>query len=475
MPVKRGQQDLIRYQKILNELPVLICCFFPDGEISFVNDTYCKYFGRAFDELVGSNLLKLIPDADQKIVMNSISALTVASPKQSHVHSVIKPNGDIGWQRWTNHAIFSAEGKAVEYCSVGEDVTERKQAQKMLSESEELHRIILANISDAVFITDEAGSLTYICPNVSVIFGHSHEEYESIENIEKLIGGRLFDANELRSSGEIRNIEHIIFDKSEVAHNLLVNVKRVSINGGTILYACRDITERKTAEKALHESQQRLRHLSSQLLSAQEIERRSISMEIHDQIGPDLAALKIQLKGIAFKLRKDQGDLKAALNESTDFLDRIIQDLRRLSRDLSPTMIEEMKLCRTLQWMLNDFKKHNDIDVSMNLANIDDQLCQDEQIFIYRIFQEALHNIRKHAHAKRVDVEIKKEDDCIILRIEDDGVGFDFEEAINRHVTERGMGLPALNERVNMLGGTLELDTHKGEGTRISFQIPLRK
>jgi PAS domain S-box-containing protein len=472
MPSEYNYEDLVKYHKILNELPVLICCFLPDGEIVYVNGTYCKYFGYTDDELVGSNFQKLIPDADRKMVMSNISALTAASPRQSHIHSVIRPNGDIGWQRWTNHAIFDGQGNLTEYFSVGEDITERRQALEMLSDSEQLHRIILANISDAVLITDDAGCFTYICPNVKAIFGYSYEEVKSRGNIDKLMGGPLFDKIDLKSRGEIRNIEHSIYDKSHVTHNILVNVKQVSIKSGTILYSCRDVTERKKAEKALNDSQQRLRDLSSQLLKAQEIERRCIAMEIHDQIGPDLAVLKIQLKGIADKLREDQGRLKEALNESMYLLNLTFQDLRRLSRDLSPTMIEELKLGRTLRWMLNDFQKHWNIDVSMDLADIDDQFCHDEQIIIYRIFQEALNNICKHAQANHVGVVIKKEDGQILFRIEDDGNGFNFEEAIHRHVAERGMGLTALYERVNMLGGTLDLNTRKGIGTRISFVIP---
>lgn len=466
---------LTNYQKIINELPVLICCFLPDGEIAYVNDTYCKYFGRRYDELVGSNLQTLIPDTDQKFVMNNISALTVSSPKQTHVHSVIKPNGEIGWQRWTNHAIFDAEGKVIEYYSVGEDITERKRALEMLSDSEALHRITLANISDAVFITDETGFFTYICPNISEIFGYSYEEVASMGHIDKLIGGPLVSSDDLNASGEIRNIEHTVYDKSRATHNVLVNVKQVSIKAGTILYSCRDITERKRAENALNESQQRLRHLSSQLLAAQEIERRNIAMEIHDQTGPNLAVLKIQLKSVAEKLRKDQGRLKAAINETMNLLNLIIQDLRRLSRDLHPALIEEMRLRRTLQWMLKDFQKHFDIEILMDLDDIDDQVSRDKQIIIYRIIQEALNNIQKHAQANRVDVVVKKQNDQIFFRIEDDGNGFDFKEAINRHVTERGMGLPALFERVNMLGGNLDISSRKGHGTRISFAIPLPK
>jgi PAS domain S-box-containing protein len=205
----------------------MICCFLPGGKITYVNRSYCMYFGKTIGELIGSNLLALIPAADRKIVMSNISALTVASPEQSHVHSVLKPNGDLGWQHWTNHALFDTEGKVVEYYSVGSDITEQKQALEMLSESEELHRIILASISDAVFITNEVGFFTYICPNVSIIFGYSYEEVKAMGNISELMGGPLFNANELELSGEIKNIEHAIFDKSHSAHYLLVNVKKV--------------------------------------------------------------------------------------------------------------------------------------------------------------------------------------------------------------------------------------------------------
>ena len=475
MPATHNEEDLEKYRKIIYELPVLICCFLPDGKIAFVNDAFCKYFGKGFDELVGSNLKTLKPEAVPKSVMRNISALNAASPRLSYIHSAIKPNGNIDWQRWTNHAIFDSKGNIVEYCSVGEDITERKQALEMLSDSEELHRVTLANISDAVFITDEDGCFTYICPNVNVIFGYTYDEVHSMGSIERLMGGTLFKVDDLEASGEIRNIEHAVLDKSHATHDLLVNVKRVSIKGGTTLYSCRDITERKKTENALSDSQERLRHLSSKLLTAQEIERRSIAMEIHDQTGPDLAVLKIQLKAIAGKLRKDQGRLKASLDETMYLLNLIIQDLRRLSRDLSPTMIEEMKLCKTLRWMLNDFKKQTRVKISMDLADIDEQFCKDEQIIIYRIVQEALNNIRKHAQASHVGVAIKKEDGHIFFQIEDNGNGFDVKEAINRHVTVRGMGLPALYERVNMLGGTLNLSARKGEGTRLSFVIPLQE
>ena len=123
-----------RFRGVVEDTPVLICCFLPGGEITFVNKAYCDDFARTPEELVGSNFLSLIPEAGREVIMAAISALTVESPTQSHEHRVIAPNGDIRWQRWTNRALFDAQGEAVAYQYIDEDITERKQAEEELIE-----------------------------------------------------------------------------------------------------------------------------------------------------------------------------------------------------------------------------------------------------------------------------------------------------------------------------------------------------
>jgi PAS domain S-box-containing protein len=250
---KALQESLDQYRIIVNDLPLLICNFLPGGKISFVNQAFCEYFGKTAEELVGSNFLLLISDGDRQTIMDTLSALTVESPAQSHEQVVITANGSIRYHRWISRAIFAEPGDVSQYQVVGEDISERRRAEERLRESEALHRITLSNISDAVFITDDSGYFTYICPNVSVIFGYSHEEVVAFGNIEKIIDPRLVSREELISLNELKNLECIIQDKSGAAHILLINVKRVSIKDGTRLYTCRDITERKHAELKLQQ------------------------------------------------------------------------------------------------------------------------------------------------------------------------------------------------------------------------------
>lgn len=137
--------------------------------------------------------------------------------------------------------------------------TERIRAEKALRESEEVHRITLNSISDAVFVTDDNGSFTYICPNVEIIFGYSRPYVNAIGNIDKLLGKDLYNPNELKKLEELQNIEVEITNGVGRKHFLLVNVKRTKIKGGTILYTCHDITDRKQVVEALKKSEERLR------------------------------------------------------------------------------------------------------------------------------------------------------------------------------------------------------------------------
>lgn len=236
----------------------------------------------------------------------------------------------------------------------------------------------------------------------------------------------------------------------------------------------RVIRESKLSE-SLRKSESRRRQLASQLLTAQENERRRISLEIHDEIAQSLSALKLRVSLLANRLRKDQSPLKAEFDATLTFVDAIIENTRRLSRDLSPSIIQGLKLSGSISWMVNDFSKQTKISVSLEMMDIDGLFNEKEQIVIYRIFQEALSNIRKHARARHVSVAITIKDDDLVLSIEDDGRGFDLTEVWNRHVAQRGLGLAALDERTLMLDGTLTISSEKGRGTRITVTIPIGK
>jgi len=120
------------YRSIIEDMPILICSFLPDGKITFVNRNYCEHFNKTREELVGSSFLSVIPRAKQKIMMDKISALTSQSPIQSHEHPMIAPDGGIRWQRWANCAVFDDNGKLIAYQSIGEDITEYKRKQKII-------------------------------------------------------------------------------------------------------------------------------------------------------------------------------------------------------------------------------------------------------------------------------------------------------------------------------------------------------
>jgi PAS domain S-box-containing protein len=579
-----------RYRAVVEDLPALICSFLPGGEITFVNQLYCEYFDKSFESLVGTNFLSLIPEADQQTVIDNISALSPEIPTQSHEHAVIGHNGIIRWQRWTNRAIFNDKGKAVGYQSIGVDITERKQAELALKESEELHRITLSNISDAVFITDDSGLFTFICPNVSVIFGYNYEEVNELLNIDKLLGSNIFDRSELDSKGEIKNIECVIYDKFGVKHTLLVNVKLVSIKGGTILFTCHDITERKRTYEVLQENEERyrqlydnasdsimifdadtnqfedanpatlglfmytkeeftqltvedisaekektkaavakmksdssggnyvplryfkkkdggvfpgeiyagsfiskgrkkiigavrdisnrlqaeetIRALSFSLLTAQEMERKRIASDLHDDLGQALAILKIRIKNFQNKLPSNQDELKEEYGITLNYTDQIIKKVRKLSHGLTPIILDDFGLTASLQSLTDDFSEYTSANIQRKIANIDGLFPSGVEITIYRIFQEIFNNIHKHARAHHVEIEIKRLSDNVYFEIKDDGKGFDHKKIDLNTPNKKGIGLATMNERVMMLGGSFEIQSQMNEGTTIFFIIP---
>ena len=167
-----------------------------------------------------------------------------------------------------------------------------------------------------------------------------------------------------------------------------------------------DITERKRAEEALKESERQLRALSSQLLTAQETERKRISRELHDELGQSLTVMKLRLNFIEKNLSEHQTELKQECEYGVQYIDQVIENIRRLSRDLSPTILEDFGLSAALRWLINNFAKSYTIKVVLNMIDIDSLLPRDSHVVVYRTVQEALTNIGKHSQAKNVSITI---------------------------------------------------------------------
>jgi PAS domain S-box-containing protein len=191
----------------------------------------------------------------------------------------------------------------------------RERAYRALAESEELHRATLSSISDAVFLTDDEGLFTFICPNVDVIFGYVPDEVQAMGRIDNLLGEQLFDRAELAARGEITNIEREITSKSGLRRWLLIHIKRVAIQHSTILYTCRDVTERKHAEDELRAARLDLAHASRLGLVGQLVA--SISHEINQPL-------------TAIKTNASVGLRLMAQNPGPD----VLQELREIFTDI---------------------------------------------------------------------------------------------------------------------------------------------
>jgi signal transduction histidine kinase len=223
----------------------------------------------------------------------------------------------------------------------------------------------------------------------------------------------------------------------------------------------------------LRKSQEDLRYLTSELITAQERERQHLGLELHDDLGQLLMVLKMRLRAVQRNLSPDAAGSRDELEDALTFVNEIVERIRQLSRSLRPTVLEDMGLNTGLKLLFEDFQKYHGLRLSVAMDDIEKLFPWENQIVIYRIFQESLTNVAKHAGATAVMVAIKKLDGCVDFQMQDNGCGFNVQQVLEKHSGSRGLGLAALDERVRMLGGDLHFWSQPGQGTRLHFTVPV--
>ncbi|MCX5903287.1 MAG: PAS domain S-box protein [Proteobacteria bacterium] len=236
-----------------------------------------------------------------------------------------------------------------------------------------------------------------------------------------------------------------------------------------------DITDRKNIERELQESEQQLRRLTAELLIAQEAERKRIAGEVHDELGQSLTVLKLRLRTIEKQLLKDQIKIKGECLDLLGYADGILKSVRRISRDLTPSILEDLGLSAAVRWLVDNFKENLDVNIALQADNIDSLVPKELQINVYRILQECLSNIGKHAGAQNITVSIRELQDGIRLCVEDDGEGYDVEQLAFLDGSKKGVGISTMRERALILNGTLDISSRQGAGTCVTLRIPRGK
>lgn len=239
--------------------------------------------------------------------------------------------------------------------------------------------------------------------------------------------------------------------------------------GRCILSIVKDITERKKDEEKLKNFTEQLRNLASRLQSIREEERTMIAREIHDELGQVLTVLKIQISLLSNKLREDQQPLKEKMSSISRMIDTIVESVQKISSKLRPGMLDDLGLISALEWQSQEFQNNTGIICSTFLPKDDLSLDKEKATAIFRIFQESLTNIARHANASNVDVKLLIAGNNLELEITDNGKGITGKQIGD----SKSLGLLGMKERALILGGSVNIEGVKDKGTKVKVVMPV--
>jgi hypothetical protein len=230
----------------------------------------------------------------------------------------------------------------------------------------------------------------------------------------------------------------------------------------------RDISERKAAEDELIKSRAQLRELSNYLQSVREEERARISRELHDELGQTLTALKMELGWLRERVPPEPALVRTRLDRLTSIVDQSVVDLQRIAADLRPMILDELGLVSAVQWLTQNFTERSALSIELSFDRQDVAYASDVSTAAFRIAQEALTNIVRHSRATLAKVVVRHADSELQIEISDNGRGTDLTQSKRKR-----LGLLGMEERAHMLGGSMQIDSSPGHGTRIWVRLPL--
>jgi two-component system sensor histidine kinase UhpB len=365
---------------------------------------------------------------------------------------------------------------------LGRLFAQQESAQEAIRESEERYRRLFETSPDSITVCDSQFNISMINQRGVQLFGYQNAEEMLGKNIYEFLGSKSYqqaqkNLKKLMEGNELHNVEAIVFKKDGSAFPIESNAAMIldaERKPKALIAISRDINERKRAENELKKSRQQLRALTLHMQSLKEEESKRIAREIHDELGSALTGLKWDMELMEQTLLELQDakmrcTLQKAIQSSISLIDETTNTVRRISSELRPGVLDDLGLVEAIEWQTQQFQTRTGIDCHCDSSSLVTDLTGEQATVIFRIFQEILTNVLRHAQASCIRIILKEEREEIILSVEDNGLGITESEQLN----PRSLGLLGMRERAFSVGGEVQITGKKGEGTTVLVRIPV--
>jgi PAS domain S-box-containing protein len=444
----------------------------PELKTIEVNAALCKMLGYSQDEMMGKTPFDFVNDENRKIFIEQTSKISVTAHRSYEI-ALKKKNGEDLPTYFKATTIRDKSGEVLGSFAFITDITEKKQAEEALRKSEDQYRNIFKNIQDVYYEVTLDGIILEASPSIEDVSLYKREEIigKSLSDIYVDPKNRDEFLKELLKKGKVTDYEALMIDKDGSQVPCSITAKLLRDKQGNplkIIGSLRNITDQKRAEEHIN-------ILTQELMRTQESERQKISRDLHDQVAQELSAVKIGFETLFDHQPERALEIRRKVSELTRTLQESIKAVRDVSYDLRPPALDEMGLVETLVQYCSDFSENNGINVDFHSAGMKKlKLDFDTEINLYRLIQEGLTNIKKHADADHVTIKLVAAFPDIILRIKDNGKGFNVQKRMATLTKEKRMGIHSMVQRAKLLHGEMEIQSRPMQGTKISIRLPYK-
>ncbi len=491
-----------RFQLAFDNSPMGMAIVDFDYRMRRVNRALCTALGYEADELLKRKFVEIThPDDVQRDRLLADQLFRGEIPSYRLEKRFITKEGTVAWLDLTALLVRTRRGKPVYGLAMVDDITDRKHSQQALRTSEERYRSFVANSSEGIWrleIEEPIDTRSPVDEQVSGLYQHGYlaecndavARMYGYERADDIVGARFGELAEvaqpttptalrewITKNYRLRDWTTEIIDTQQGRRWLSISLLGIVVNG-SLLRAWgvhTDVTEQRALSMTLENSHRQLRLLSNHVQMIREKERTDLARELHDSLGQSLTSIKIELSVLKDELAQNGAPSNAVMLEKlaqmNHQLTETIQTVKTISTELRPAVLDKFGLEAAVEWQCREFSRRTGIKSEFRIPRTRLNLSPDESTALFRILQEALTNVARHANATEVKIRLRKERRAVSLIFPDNGIG------ISREQTDApgSLGLLGMRERAASIGGSFSIDGTAQKGTAICVATALSK